>query len=359
MKKIIILLITIFLTSGCYDYVELNDLSIISGISVDYESNNYEIAYEILNEQKNGQETSNQPAIIITGKGKTVSEAFNNAAKETPKKPYYAHLKCIIISEEVAKFKLENIIDYFLRNTDIRSEFDTVIAKNSSAKKLLSNSSKNNPVISDLIESLLKNNKYYKNNASTAPFEEIVTDIIIYGEEAEMAVINIENDKLNISGIGIFNNFNLKGILTPQESITYNVLTGNATNASYTVKCNDNYLTFSVYKSKPTIDITESKISIDVEAYASIIESNCNYNFKNSDVYKKLNKEYSNVIEKDIKKFINTTINLNSDILGIRRNYYKKYRTKNNDIWKMLDYNINVDLKINKKGLIFEVENDN
>ena len=242
MKKLLILVITIFLTSGCYDYVELNDLSIISGISVDYKEDNYEIAYEILNDQKEGQETSNKPAIIVTGKGKTVSEAFNNAAKETPKKPYYAHLKCLVISEEVAERKLEGIIDYFLRNTDIRSEFDTVIAKDITAKKLLSSSTKNNPVVSDLIESLLKNNKYYKNNASTAPFEEIVTDILIFGEEAEMAVISKNYDKLNVNGIGIYKDYNLQGILNAQESITYNVLTGNATNATYTAKCGDNYL---------------------------------------------------------------------------------------------------------------------
>ena len=358
MKKFLILIITILLTSGCYDYVELNDLSIISGISVDYKEDNYVIAYEILNDQKEGQETSNKKAIIVSASGKNIAEAFNNAAKETSKKPYYAHLKTLIISEEVATKRLENLIDYFLRNTDIRSEIDTVIAKDITAKELLESSTKNNPVVSDLIESLLKNNKYYKNNTSTAPFEEMVTDILLFGEEAEMAVISKNNDNLSISGIGIFNGYNLKGILSAQESITYNVLTGNVTNASYTVACDNNYLTFGIYKSDPKVEITDSKIKIDVKASASIIESNCNYNFKDTDIYEKLNKEYAKVIEKDIYKFINKTLELDSDILGIRRTYYIKNRIKNNDIRKMLDYKVNVDLKINKKGLIFEVEND-
>lgn len=358
MKKIIILILAIFLTSGCYDYVELNDLSIISGISVDYKDKNYEVTYEILNDQKEGQEASSKQAITVSAKGKNIAEAFNNAAKETPKKPYYAHLKTLVISEEVATNKLESLIDYFLRNTDIRSEFDTVIAKDITAKELLESSDKDNPVISDLIESLLKNNKYYKNNTSTSPFEEMVTDILLFGEEAEMAVISKTSDGLNISGIGVFKDYNLQGILSAQESITYNVLTGNAMNASYTVSCDDDYLTFGIYKSDPKIEVTNKKIDIKVDASASIIESNCNYDFKDTDVYKKLNKEYAKVIKKDIEKFIDTTLNLDSDILGIRRAYYIKYRTKNNDIWKMLDYNVSVDLKINKKGLIFEVEND-
>ena len=41
MKKIIIMLISIFLLSGCADYVEINDLAIISGIAIDYENDLY------------------------------------------------------------------------------------------------------------------------------------------------------------------------------------------------------------------------------------------------------------------------------------------------------------------------------
>jgi len=359
MKKIILIIILTFLTCGCYDYVELNDLSIISGIAVDYIDNNYLVTYEILNDKKAGPDSSEKGVINVSAKGQTVAEAFNNAAKETPKKTYFPHLKTLIISEYIATNKFENLIDFFLRNTDIRSEFDTVIAQDISAQDLLESSAKDNPVISDLIESLLKNNQYYKNNTSTAPFEEMVTDILIYGEEAEMAVIKKTNDKLNINGIGIFKDYKLQGILTNKESITYNVLTGNATNASYTAKCNDDNLTFAIYNSSPEISFTKDKIKINVNAKATITESNCNYDFKDAKTYNKLNKEYAKIVEKDIHNFISKTLELDSDILGIRRTYYINNRKKNKNIWKTLDYDINVNLKINKKGLIFEVKHDN
>lgn len=359
MKRLILLISLIFLTSGCYDYIELNNLSIISGISIDYKDDFYVVAYEILNEQKQGSDSSTQNSIVVEGKGKTIAEAFNNTAKETPKKTYYAHLKTLIVSEEIAKNKLEDIIDFFLRNTDIRSEFNTVISKDITAKDMLSSSNKDHPIISDLIETLLNTNKYYKNNTSTAPFEEMVTDILIYGKEAEMAVISKKDDTLNVSGIGIFKDFKLQGILSAKDSITYNVLTGNVTNASYTTSCDNNTLTFALYKSKPEIQVTNEEIKINIKAYASITESNCNYNFKDTKTYETLNKRYAKLIEKEIYDFINTSLALDSDVLGIRRAYYIKNRKKNNDIWKTAKYNVNVDLKINKKGLIFEVENDN
>ena len=48
MKKIILILI-IFLCSGCLDYKEINSLGIISGIAIEKKDNNYETTYEVVN----------------------------------------------------------------------------------------------------------------------------------------------------------------------------------------------------------------------------------------------------------------------------------------------------------------------
>ena len=50
MKKII-LIITLFFLTGCYDYKEINDLAIISAIGVDYQNDEYIITLEVLNDQ--------------------------------------------------------------------------------------------------------------------------------------------------------------------------------------------------------------------------------------------------------------------------------------------------------------------
>ena len=55
MKKLLILLIIPFILSGCYDYNELNDLAIISGIGIDYENEEYIVTYEILSTKKEGE----------------------------------------------------------------------------------------------------------------------------------------------------------------------------------------------------------------------------------------------------------------------------------------------------------------
>ena len=80
MKKIIfILLIPLFL-GGCYDYQELNDLAIISGIAIDYEDD-YEVTFEVLECQKENDEKTS----YVKATGKTISEAFANASLKIPK----------------------------------------------------------------------------------------------------------------------------------------------------------------------------------------------------------------------------------------------------------------------------------
>ena len=67
MKKIILLL-SIFLLTGCFDYTELNDLSIVSMIIIDKIDNNYSVSFEILNDQKTKDEEVNT-SIIVTSSG--------------------------------------------------------------------------------------------------------------------------------------------------------------------------------------------------------------------------------------------------------------------------------------------------
>lgn len=50
-EKILIIILTLLLCTGCFDYKEINDLAIINAIGVDYEDDEYVITLEILNDQ--------------------------------------------------------------------------------------------------------------------------------------------------------------------------------------------------------------------------------------------------------------------------------------------------------------------
>ena len=47
MKRILIIVSLVLLLCGCYDYRELNDMSIVTGIGIDYKDNKYIVSLEV------------------------------------------------------------------------------------------------------------------------------------------------------------------------------------------------------------------------------------------------------------------------------------------------------------------------
>ena len=75
MKKII-LIITILLLTGCYNYTEINDLAFVSSIGIDYDvdSEKFLVTYEILNDNNRKRFTKKQQAVIDKAKSKLTQQ---------------------------------------------------------------------------------------------------------------------------------------------------------------------------------------------------------------------------------------------------------------------------------------------
>ena len=130
MKKVILILFILLGCTGCFDYTELNDMALVSGISIDYDQNQFNVSFEILNTQNKENVETDEKVFFAYGSGASISEAFSNTSLEIADFPYMAHLKTIVISEEVAKYHVEEIIDFLIRDNHIRNIFYLTIAKN-------------------------------------------------------------------------------------------------------------------------------------------------------------------------------------------------------------------------------------
>ena len=128
MKKILILVFLILLLTGCYDYKELNNLAIVSGISIDYINNKYELNLEILNDD----ELSQNRVYYISDTGESLKEAFKNISLKINRIPLYSHIKIIILSDDVIKKKKKEFINYVIDNPNITTKFYIVRSNNSS-----------------------------------------------------------------------------------------------------------------------------------------------------------------------------------------------------------------------------------
>jgi len=361
MKKLLILLIIPFILSGCYDYNELNDLAIISGIGIDYENDEYIVTYEILSTKKEGETSASSSTYNVTSRGKTVVEAFSNNGNLMDKVPYFEHVDVVVISEDIAKNNLKEVGEYIIRTSKLRNESFLAIATNSSAKDVIEAKSKEKPVASSFIKNLLENNKNSASAGYFMPYTEILNSILTNGEDAILSAVTVkengEEKNIELVGLGVFEDFKLKHIFDTKEAAILNVLNNfDAETVFFEKKCNNGVIVVSIYESSIKIEPNNENVKISGKLNVRINEDTCNDNLRDEKVYEKLQKEFTKIVEDKMLNVLETLQTGKSNALKIGKFYYDKYRKPEYKLWTKQRFVFDLDLKINKKGLIFEVK---
>ncbi len=363
MKKIFFLLLIPFFLTGCYDYQELNNRAVIAGIAIDYKEDEFWVDLEILNNKKgNGQEEESDKTYYIEGSGSTLPEAFQNCHLKLSKDPYYSHLKVLIIGEEVAKEKMLDVLDYMIRDPSIRNIFLPVVAKDVEAKDILESVTTENPVVSTSIQSMIENNTSNDSVSVIKDFENFLNTIIDPYQDGYINTITKTQDTLKINGVAAFKNDRLQTILDVHETVTFNTLNNDSTNYYVHMACpndSEKKITINLYQNEGTgFEFSENGILIKSSLNAMIIEDDCNFDFRDPEVYQKLSNDFAPIVQKDFQEVLEILKANQTDILGINKAYYQKYRTPLNN-WYEQNFSYDIQVNINKNGLIFEVnEND-
>lgn len=378
MKKYIFLLPFIFIMTGCYNYRELNDLAIISGVSISKSDNIYNITVEVVNPKKEQDTSSGKEPdyVIYEGYGNSMQEAFRNIVKESPQKLYGAQIDILIIDEETARDGVSEILDFFARDPEVRSEFYVVISKNSDALKVISPlvnlSSKN-------IISSLKSTNTYIGSVNLVTYNELLNDFINPHKEIALPSIevvgnenigetneNIEKTTSSannvISNMCIFKDNKMLDYLTYEESLGYNIIRGNTKTVLIRNEYGDDeFIVNEIIDSKTEIkpNLKKKEITITVSGTASISEVNKKVNLESNKEIKKIEKDLNKKIEELMETTIlNTNNKYNSDIYGFEDLFYKenpKYYKKlikeyDIDFLNNITYKVKSNIKIIEKG---------
>lgn len=379
MKKLYFLIPTLLLLTGCYNYRELNDLAIISGVSISKDNDIYKITTEVVNPKKEQDTSSGKEPdyIIYEGTGKSMQEAFRNIVKESPQKLYGAQIDILIIDEQTAKEGITDILDFFARDPEVRSEFYVVISKNNEALKIIS------PLINisskNIVNSLESTNTYL-GTANLITYHQLINDFLNphieialpsiemignlnFGETIENIETTEAKAKNIISNMTIFKDNQLIGYLTKKESLGYNIITNNT--KTFLIRNeydNQKFIVNEIINSSTEIkpNIKDKKITITINGEASISDVNYKINLENPKELAFIEKELNNNIETLIKDTIkNTTQKYNSDIYGFKDLFYKTNPKEYKEIIKTLDDNFLKELKIKVKSNITIIEKGN
>ena len=124
--------------SGCWDYLSITDINIISGVAVDMvpETGEYLLTFEIVN-VSNGPEGVAK-SIYSTAEGFTMFEAVRNAKKKLANQFYFGNMQLLVINQEIAEnIGISMILDALLRDGEPRETVSIIVSKEEDAKSIL------------------------------------------------------------------------------------------------------------------------------------------------------------------------------------------------------------------------------
>ena len=353
MKKILLIVATLLLT-GCYDYVEINDLSFVSAVGIDYENDEYQLTFELLNDTKKGESSSSQEGYTISGSGSSISKAFENISLKIPKTPYFFHLKAMVISEDVAKKHMQEIIEYIVRNPKIRNEFYLAIAKDVTAKEIVKNANKNNPIVGNQITKLIDSNNVGYSITFAKPFEDILEKFANKKISPVVSVLTLSGDNIKALGLGVFDKYEYKYTLKPSESAYLNLLLNEPSSFLISKSYGDKLLAIELKQVTTDYKFENNIITINVKIDGEIVENMPEFDLRKDESYEKIANDFQHLLKKDIENLIQIFVKNNTDAIGLENMYYKKHRKEISNILTTFDIKVTTQININKKGLIYE-----
>lgn len=375
MKKLLFSLITlliIFLTSGCYNYKEINQMAIISSIGIDKDEtkNEYIVSAQIMN-SKESEDSEDSQITVYSRKGKTIHEALRDLTLKSPRRLYGNHLSKIVLSEEVASEGIQNILDIFNRVTEVRNEFVITIVKDDKASDVLKVLTSTETIPAEYVKLSLKSADNNSGLTYTTKLDEFVSLYLKKGIDPTVPVLKIDKkskkgktvdnitttdpiSKIVIDSLAVTNEGKFEAFLKKDEIIGYNYLRNQIQKMVIPVKCDDNnYASVSVQSNKTKSKIKKENNKYTVTFYinvnAIITEYNCSKKLTKTKTLESLEKRSEKKIKSYIKKAINKQKNTKGKFLGIERLIYLDYPKYKNE-----DYNIkyNVNVNIVRKGEI-------
>lgn len=137
--------------------------------------------------------------------------------------------------------------------------------------------------------------------------------------------------------VNLLNNFNI-------ESIHFNMTCDN-----------DENIVIAVYDGDVSIEPVNGILNVSATLSARISENNCDYDLKKTETYLELEQEFTHIIESKMDEVLQELQRVESNALNIGRSYYNEYRIPDFYSWTKQNIKYDINLKINKKGLTFEV----
>ncbi|SHK04571.1 Ger(x)C family spore germination protein [Paramaledivibacter caminithermalis] len=375
MKKLyfIIIVITLFILSGCWNYSDVNKMRFVAGVAIDYDESKdkYIVTSEVVKLLEGGQRFG---SALFQSRGETVFDAVRDTIMKNARKLYWGHTKVIILSKDVTGKRLVPILDYISRDGEFRDNVWILISDEDTANEIFENTFENRDEITSFhIDDTLKNEKNISTYHAIPAWRFIGTTYDKGASPTLPMVIVAEKDGIKVPkvrGQAIIKGSNLVGTLDETETKIYlwiiNELEGGVLTVKTEVSDRPIEVTLELFANKTRIKPIKSgdeiviKINIEsdfgigeISGEVNVIEKKAREVLKR-DTEAEIKKQMENVIKKVQKEY-------KSDIFGfgikIKDKMPEKWRQIEpywDEVFKDLETEINVNVNIRGSALTLE-----
>lgn len=387
-KKVIIIILSCILLSGCWDKVEIDRRSLISIISVDIgEQAGKEKELKNLSpdepftgmDLKKLKVTFGAPDISQLGPDKggtakdmyittdaySMQDAVNKAALKSSRDISFSHIKLLVLSKDLTTYPeiLKEIVDYLQREPSLNRNMYVVIS-DGKAEEYIKHKPRMEKNIENYISGLIENT-----TRSTSILPVTLNEFLILLSENGNAMLprmTIEKDKneLGISGVGIIKDYKYKGDLSAIETANLEMLRGKLKGGRKTIYKNGHPIDVVIDSAGRKISMDNQQGKLTFNIYLDI-EGELKDYYVGGEVFSKdmlqsLQQNLNNSVKQECAQVVQITQReLGVDPIGIRE-YIEKYhpslwkQIKNNwsEVYSSATINVTVNSNIRRIGVV-------
>ncbi|MFF2876555.1 Ger(x)C family spore germination protein [Gottfriedia sp. NPDC057991] len=356
--KIRLLMSIVLLLTGCSNYMELNKISFITGLGVDWtDKSNFKVTLQVINPTdlatgQNGGGNSS-PVILYTSTGKTLSEAIREAGKKITKNKDFTHVGLTVIGENAAKHGIEEIVDAIIREPRVSAFMSVLVAKNSTAEQVLNTMTPINKVSSAEMVSKLQNVNFSLGESVNPNVFELGEDLNYSGKEIAISGVEIVNEnkekntlfnlqtmepaQTKIDNLALFRDSKLAGWISGRDVRGILMVLDKIQQTNFAVPCGNNkYSSLRLHaqsiKTNVKVKGNSPIISIDNTLLTLLDETGCSVNIEKVEDLIKIEKQAAKVVKQQIEHSIKSAQNYKSDVFG----FGDMIHTNDPEKWKQL-----------------------
>ena len=387
-KLILILSVLVTLLSGCLGKTEINDLGIVMAVGLDKgkEDGTITVTAQIVRPADARGSTgapsgqTGEPIWSISASGDSIFEAMRHLGRHSSRRIYWAHNYAVVISEDLAKEGISEIIDFFTRNHQLRMQTLVAVTPDP-ASEVVSTMTGIEVVPGQAINDLF----LFNSLTAAAPQSEIIDLQKTYLNESSQPVLarislgkhGISNKEptaeptmkqIELAGAGVFKNGKLVGTVKPEDTMGLLFFIENAKSAAVVTPCPDNpkqsmsvELKTENFHVTPTYKNNQVGFDTKLKAVVQLVEAGCPFSIADEKQVKQLEKQLEENLKEKIEKIVQLAQKeYKADFLELGETFKNRYPgewkeivSKWEDEFSEATLNSKVEVKLTSSALLY------